>query len=174
MGKSGVLWEILGALSWLIIELVEKNIMFRGATSLNLDAKGRLVIPTKHREAMQVESAGNLVLTAHPHRCLLLYPQPAWEPIQAKMMALSSFDKQSSALQRLLVGFAEDVVLDGAGRMLVSPVLRDFAGLGKEVMLVGQGSHFELWNMDAWRAQLAHVLQDDNFTMPSELEGFSL
>ena len=148
--------------------------MFRGATNLSMDAKGRLAVPAKHRDALLTQSAGNVVLTAHPHGCLLLYPQPAWEPIQAKMMALSSFDKQSSALQRLLVGFAEDVSMDSAGRMLVSPVLRDFAGLDKEVMLVGQGSHFELWNMEAWRAQLAQVMQDDNFSMPSELEGFSL
>ena len=148
--------------------------MFRGATSLNLDAKSRLAVPTKHREALQLECAGNLVLTAHPHRCLLLYPQPAWEPIQAKMMALSSFDKQSSALQRLLVGFAEDITLDSAGRMLVSPVLRDFAGLDKSVMLVGQGSHFELWNMDAWRTQLEQVMLSESFSMPAELEGFSL
>lgn len=148
--------------------------MFRGATSLSLDAKSRLAVPTKHRESLQLECAGNLVLTAHPHRCLLLYPQLAWEPIQAKMMALSSFDKQSSALQRLLVGFAEDITLDSAGRMLVSPVLREFAGLDKEVMLVGQGSHFELWDMEAWRAQLAQVMQNDSFTMPTELEGFSL
>ena len=148
--------------------------MFRGATSLSLDAKSRLAVPTKHREALQLECAGNLVLTAHPHRCLLLYPQPAWEPIQAKMMALSSFDKQSSSLQRLLVGFAVDVVLDSAGRMLVSPVLREFAGLDKEVMLVGQGSHFELWDMEAWRAQLAQVIHGGDFEMPAELEGFSL
>jgi MraZ protein len=148
--------------------------MFRGATSLNLDAKSRLAVPTKHREALQLECAGNLVLTAHPHRCLLLYPQPAWEPIQAKMMALSSFDKQSSALQRLLVGFAEDITLDGAGRLLISPVLRDFAGLDKSVMLVGQGSHFELWNMDAWRTQLEQVMLSESFSMPAELEGFSL
>lgn len=148
--------------------------MFRGATSLNLDAKGRLAVPTKHREALQLECAGNLVLTAHPHRCLLLYPQPAWEPIQAKMMALSSFDKQSSALQRLLVGFAEDIVVDSAGRVLVSPVLRDFAGLDKSVMLVGQGSHFELWSMDAWRVQLEQVMLSESFSMPAELEGFSL
>jgi len=123
---------------------------------------------------LQLECAGNLVLTAHPHRCLLLYPQPAWEPIQAKLMALSSFDKNSSALQRLLVGFAEDVTMDGAGRLLVSPALRDFAGLGKEIMLVGQGSHFELWSMEAWRSQLEQVMQGDGFTMPAELEGFSL
>lgn len=148
--------------------------MFRGATSLNLDAKGRLAVPSRHRDALQVQCAGNLVLTAHPHGCLLLYPQPAWEPIQAKMMALSSFDKQSSALKRLLVGYAEDIALDSAGRLLVSPSLREFAQVEKQAMLVGQGSHFELWNMDAWRAQLERVMSGDETDLPPELEGFSL
>lgn len=148
--------------------------MFRGATNLSMDAKGRLAVPARHREALLTQSAGNVVLTAHPHRCLLLYPQPAWEPIQAKMMALSSFDRQSSNLQRLLVGYAEDIALDSAGRMLVSPVLREFAGLEKEVMLVGQGSHFEMWNMEAWRKQLENVMSGDGIEMPAELEGFSL
>ncbi len=148
--------------------------MFRGATNLSMDAKGRLAVPARHREALLTQSAGNVVLTAHPHRCLLLYPQPAWEPIQAKMMALSSFDRQSSSLQRLLVGYAEDIALDSAGRMLVSPVLREFAGLEKEVMLVGQGSHFEMWNMEAWRKQLENVMNGDGIEMPTELEGFSL
>ena len=148
--------------------------MFRGATSLNLDAKGRLAIPAKHRDALLNQGAGHLVLTAHPHRCLLLYPQPAWEPIQAKMMALSSFDKQSSSLQRLLVGFAEDIELDNSGRLLVSPVLREFSGLEKQAMLVGQGSHFELWSMEAWRVQLEHAMSSDDMLLPAELEGFSL
>jgi MraZ protein len=148
--------------------------MFRGATSLNLDAKGRLAVPSRHRDALLAKGAGNLVLTAHPHRCLLLYPQPAWEPIQAKLMALSSFDKQSSALQRLLVGYAEDMEMDSAGRLLVSPVLREFAGLEKQAMLVGQGSHFELWNMEAWRAQMERVMTDGDMELPVELEGFSL
>ena len=90
------------------------------------------------------------------------------------MMALSSFDRQSSSLQRLLVGYAEDITIDNAGRMLVSPALRDFAGLEKDVMLVGQGSHFEMWNMDAWRKQLENVMSGDGIEMPAELEGFSL
>jgi MraZ protein len=90
------------------------------------------------------------------------------------MMALSSFDKQSSGLQRLLVGYAEDVVVDNAGRLLVSPTLREFAGLEKEVMLVGQGSHFEMWNLSAWRKQLENVMGGDSIEMPAELEGFSL
>ena len=148
--------------------------MFRGATSLNLDAKGRLAIPAKHRDALQSQGGGHLVLTAHPHRCLLLYPQPAWEPIQAKLMGLSSVDKQSSTLQRLLVGFAEDIELDSAGRLLVSPVLREFSGLEKQAMLVGQGSHFELWSMDAWRAQLEQAMGGGDMQLPAELEGFSL
>jgi len=114
------------------------------------------------------------VLTAHPHRCLLLYPQVAWEPIQAKMMSLSSFDKRSSALQRLLVGYAEDMQMDAAGRLLVSPALREFAGLDKQAMLVGQGSHFEIWNLDAWRAQLDIVMAREDLALPTELEGFSL
>jgi MraZ protein len=103
---------------------------------------------------------------------LLLYPQPAWEPIQAKVMSLSSFDLKLSALQRLLVGHAEDITLDNSGRLLVSPVLRSFAGLDKDVMLVGQGSHFELWNMEAWHKQLQNVVGD--IEMPLDLSGFSL
>lgn len=148
--------------------------MFRGATNLSMDAKGRLAVPAKHRDALLTQSAGNVVLTAHPHGCLLLYPQPAWEPIEAKMMALSSFDKQSSGLQRLLVGYAEDVLVDSAGRLLVSPTLREFANLEKEVMLVGQGSHFEMWNLSAWRKQLENVMGNESIEMPAELEGFSL
>jgi MraZ protein len=146
--------------------------MFRGATSLNLDAKGRLAVPSRHRDALMNQSAGHLVLTAHPHRCLLLYPQPAWEPIQAKIMSLSSFDRQSSALQRLLVGYAEDMEMDSAGRLLISPALREFAQLEKSAMLVGQGSHFELWSMESWKAQLEQVMDVDS--LPTELEGFSL
>lgn len=148
--------------------------MFRGATSLNLDAKGRLAVPSKHRDVLAAECGGHLVLTAHPHRCLLLYPQPAWEPIQSKIMSLSSFDPQSSKMQRLLVGYAEDVELDSAGRLLVSSVLRDFAGLEKQAMLVGQGSHFELWSMESWRQQLERVMADEDMALPAELEGFSL
>ena len=148
--------------------------MFRGVTSLNLDAKGRLAVPSRHRDALFAESAGRVVLTAHPHRCLLLYPQPAWEPIQAKIMSLSSFDRQSSALQRLLVGYAEDIELDSSGRLLVSPALREFIGLEKQAMLVGQGSHFELWSADGWKAQLEKVMAGDGMELPAELEGFSL
>ena len=148
--------------------------MFRGANLLNIDAKGRMTMPTKHRETLLVQSSGDLVITAHPHGCLLLYPQIAWEPIQSKIMALSSFDKKSSALQRLLVGYAEDISLDTAGRLLLSQVLREFASIDKQAMLVGQGSHFELWDKEAWDQQMQNATQQDASSIPIELEGFSL
>jgi len=148
--------------------------MFRGANLLNIDAKGRMAMPTKHREILLVQSSGELVITAHPHGCLLIYPQIAWEPIQSKIMALSSFDKKSSALQRLLVGYAEDISLDTVGRLLLSQVLREFSRIDKQAMLVGQGSHFELWDKDVWDQQMQNATQQDASTLPIELEGFSL
>ena len=81
--------------------------MFSGATNLSMDVKGRLAVPAKHRDALLTQSAGNVVLTAHPHGCLLLYPQPAWEPIESKLTGLSSFNPQTSAIKRMIIGQAE-------------------------------------------------------------------
>ncbi len=158
--------------------------MFQGAAQLSLDAKGRLAVPTRHRDGLQRSfgsgddqeqkgSSGKLVLTAHPHRCLLLYPAPAWGPIRDRIMGFSSFDPQTSLWKRLLVGFAEEVDLDNSGRVLVSPELRKFAGIDKQVMMVGQGSHFEVWSVEAWEAQLAQLDRGDGKPPPG-LENFAL
>ena len=147
--------------------------MFQGATGLNLDAKGRLAVPTRHREPLQEGNGGQLVLTAHPHKCLLLYPSLAWEPIRARIMTFSSFDPQLSLWKRLRVGFAEELELDGAGRLLISPVLRKFAGLEKQVMFVGQGSHFELWSQAAWDQQIAGI-ETEAEKLPPGMENFAL
>jgi len=151
-------------------------VLFRGATSLSLDAKNRLAVPTKYRQAILDACAGNLVLTAHPHGCLLLYPQPAWEPVEKSLMEKPSFDEDVSAMQRLLVGMAEDLELDGTGRILVSNVLKTFAGLDKEVILVGQLTRFEIWNLDTWNAKTAQLIPTagQKFTMPAALGDFSL
>ena len=98
--------------------------MFRGVTQLNLDNKGRLAIPTKYREVLMAFCTGHLVLTVDPAKCLLVYPQPAWEPIEQKLNSLSSFNPQTRSLQRLLVGNASDVEMDGSGRILVPSPLR--------------------------------------------------
>ena len=147
--------------------------MFQGANSLSLDAKGRLMIPAKHRMPLQGGSDGVVVLTAHPHRCLLLYPFDAWEPIRAHIMTFSSFDKTASTFKRVLVGFAEEMAFDNAGRLLISQALRQFAQFEKQVMLIGQGSHFEIWSRVFWDKQLEN-LENHSDPIPSHFENFAL
>ncbi|WP_153111911.1 division/cell wall cluster transcriptional repressor MraZ [Propionivibrio limicola] len=148
--------------------------VFQGAAALNLDAKGRLAIPARHREALVAASEGQLVLTAHPHRCLLLYPAAAWEPIRDKVLAASSLNQQSAAIKRLLVGNARDESLDSAGRLLVAPELRQFAQLEKQVWLVGQGSHFEIWSDAGWQKQQEMFFGMGNEMLPPGLEDLPL
>ena len=148
--------------------------VFQGATQINLDAKGRMSVPTKARDPLTQGGTVKLVLTAHPEGCLLLYPAPAWEPIRAKVMAFPSLDRQSNLWKRLLVGFAEEVEPDGAGRLLVSPVLRDYAHITRQVMFVGQGSHFEIWDLEAWNAGLESLRTGGTPNVPPGMENFSL
>jgi len=146
---------------------------FRGISQLVLDAKGRLAIPARHRDAL-ANGSSTLVLTADPGQCLLLYPQASWEPIQAEVMAMPSFDPRARALQRLLVGHATDVDIDAAGRILVPPPLREYAALDKHVVLVGQGRKFELWDDAAWRTQTAQAITFPASELPPGLATFSL
>jgi len=157
--------------------------VFRGVTHVALDAKGRLAIPARYRDALVATgdepAAGEsgdraLVLTVDPSGCLLLYPRAAWEPIQARLMNLSSFNEPIRRLQRLLVGHADDVDLDAAGRVLVSPGLRQYAGLDHRVVLVGQGNKFEIWDEQRWREQTAQAISFAGAELPPELDGFSL
>ncbi len=148
--------------------------MFQGAAQLNLDSKGRLAIPARHRDVLLKDCAGQLVLTADADGCLLLYPQPEWLPIREKLMQLSAFNPRIRALQRFLVGYAEDVEMDAAGRVLISPALRSYAALDKHVMLVGQGNKFEIWDEARWQAQHEKMVGFANGELPAELEGFTL
>ncbi|TVO64167.1 division/cell wall cluster transcriptional repressor MraZ [Denitromonas ohlonensis] len=147
--------------------------MFQGAAALSLDAKGRLAIPARHRDALTA-GAGELVVTGHPHRCLLIYPSEAWQPIRDKVLAGSSLEPRSAMLKRLLVGFAREERLDGAGRVLVAPELRQFAELEKSVWLVGQGSHFELWSDAGWQKQQELMFGMGADLLPPGLEDLAL
>ena len=148
--------------------------MFRGVAQLNLDSKGRLAVPARFRDALNARCSGHLVVTADSDRCLLIYPLPDWEPIEQKLMALSSFNAQIRELQRRLVGYAEDVVMDSTGRILVPPALRNYAQLEKAAVLVGQGHKFELWSKDGWDARMEKGGDFGPGGLPPELEGFSL
>ena len=147
--------------------------MFQGASELNLDVKGRMAVPVKHREPLSEPSTGKLVLTAHPEGCLLMYPLKQWEPICDRVMTFPSLDRTASLYKRLLIGFAEEHVLDSNGRVLISPELRKYAGIEKLVMFVGQGTHFEIWNVSAWETQLKSLISG-TAGLPPGTENFSL
>ena len=124
---------------------------FRGVAQLALDAKGRLADSgAASRRARATAAAGASSSPPTRASCLLLYPLAAWEPIQARLMGLSSFNERIRGLQRLLVGHADDVEMDGAGRILVPPALRDTRSSTSTSVLVGQGKKFELWNKTQW------------------------
>lgn len=148
--------------------------MFRGVTTVSLDSKGRLGVPARYRDALAARAEGRVVVTADPNRCLLLYPQPEWEPIEKRLMGLSSFNPRIRQLQQLLVGHAEVMDLDASGRILLTPMHRQFAELDKSVVLVGQGMKFELWNEGRWNERVEEALSFKDGEMPPELEGFTL
>jgi transcriptional regulator MraZ len=127
--------------------------VYRGATKVTLDDKGRMVLPTRYRESIQERAQGKLVVTIHRDQCLLTYPKPEWEQTELKLMSLQSEHPQVRWLQRLMVGYATDVELDGHGRFLLPPELREIAALGRSGMLVGQGNRFELWDEARWIEQ---------------------
>lgn len=151
--------------------------MFRGVNTVNLDSKGRLAIPTRYRDQLQHLSDGQMVVTVDRDGCLLLYPLPEWEEIERKLARLSSFQKQSRKLQRLLIGHATECEMDGNGRILLSQPLREFAGLEKAIVLIGQSNKFEIWSESTWTERRKEWLEsndDDDGDLPAELESLSL
>jgi MraZ protein len=151
--------------------------LFRGVSSLNLDAKGRIAIPTRYRERLVEVCASELVITVDKDRCLLIYPQPTWLDIEEKLKKLPSFDEASRNLQRLYIGNAHDIEMDGQGRLLLPQELRKFANLEKKVALVGQINKFELWDEETWNARQDAWLQKIDLNaleLPDDFKSISI
>ena len=141
--------------------------MFQGASSLSLDAKGRLSVPTRHRDVLLATAAGQLTLTRHPHGCLMVFPRPEWEKFRERIAQLPM---SAQWWKRIFLGNAMDVDMDATGRVLVSPELRAAAGITRETMLLGMGEHFELWDKARYEAQEAEALQGE---MPEAFKDFA-
>lgn len=151
--------------------------MFRGMNPINLDAKGRMAIPARYREKISECCGGSLVATIDTEtRCLLLYPQPEWELIQAKIEALPSFNPAARRIQRLLIGHATDLEMDGNGRLLLSAPLREYAELDKKIVLLGQGRKFEIWSETGWLSTRDQYLEDvdGGMALPDDMQILSL
>lgn len=151
--------------------------MFRGANKVTLDAKGRLAMPTRYRERIVERSNGRLIATVdRADRCLLIYPLPEWEEIELKLRRLPTLNPVARRLQRLMIGHATDLELDNSGRILLPPSLREYAGLSRTAMLIGQGNRFELWDEALWNANREQWLKVDESAeeLPPELSSLSL
>jgi len=141
--------------------------VFQGASSLSLDAKGRLSVPTRHRDVLMATAAGQLTITKHPHGCLMVFPRGEWEKFRERLAALPM---SAQWWKRIFLGNAMDCDMDGNGRVLISPELRAAAGLSKEAVLLGMGNHFELWDAQTYAAQEQAAMQAD---MPDVFKDFS-
>jgi len=129
------------------------DVVFRGANVLTLDDKGRMAMPAKYREQLTASCDGRLIITVGRDRCLLLYPLPVWEEIEAQLNQLPGLDPNVRLLQRNLIGRSEDLELDAQGRVRLPPQLREFAQLEKRIALVGVTKKFELWNEETLAEQ---------------------
>jgi len=147
-----------------------KTVVFRGATKVSLDAKGRMAIPTRYRERLATRCDGQIIVTVDKDHCLLVYPLPDWEELERKLVRLPSMNKVARRIVRIMVGYATEVDMDGSGRILVSKELREFASLEKQAMLIGQGNKFELWDEATWNEKRdAWLNEDDDGEMPADL-----
>jgi MraZ protein len=136
-----------------------------------------MALPTRYRERLSERCDGQIVVTVDRDHCLLIYPLPEWEEIERKLVRLPSLNKQARRLQRLLIGHATECQLDGNGRVLLPQPLRDFADLQRNVVLIGQGNKFELWNEALWNERREQWLEEDDsdgLELPDELENLSL
>ncbi len=132
--------------------------MFRGVHNLTVDAKGRIKVPTRHQVQIDSICAGQMVLSIHPDDpCLLLYPLKDWQALEEKVSALPSLNIHTKRLKRKLIGHATDCDLDKAARLLIPGALRDYANIGKKIILSGQGHNFELWDEETWNKQLNNL-----------------
>ena len=152
--------------------------MFRGVNNVNLDAKGRMAMPTRYREILVDRCAGQLIVTIDiDERSLLIYPLQDWEALERDLTRLPNFNKSARKIQRLLIGHATDAELDTSGRLLIPPPLRQYASLEKKAVLIGQGRKFELWSEDVWQARRDAWLEEDTLEsedLPDGLKTISL
>ena len=148
--------------------------MFYGSHLINMDTKGRIAIPARVRESLQQHGHSRVVVTAHTeNRCLHVFPESQWLEILPSIESLPSFNKISRRTKLLLMGHACPLELDANGRILLSPTLRDYAGLEKKLILVGQGKSMELWGEAQFTAYIDSPVDGDD-VIPDSMRNLSL
>lgn len=154
--------------------------MFRGISAINLDAKGRVAIPTRYREELMDCCDRQMVVTVAVNEhcvgesgCLWLYPLPEWEKLEQTISKLPTLNKMAGKLKRFLIGHASECEMDAQGRLLLPEKLRTFAGMDKKIVLVGQLNKFEIWNEHAWNVKEAEWMDSDDTEGLEDLDSLS-
>ena len=146
--------------------LIVAEIVYQGTSALTLDAKGRITVPARHRDALVVLANSQLTLTKHPAGCLLVFPRPGWEALRERLLVLPT---EAEGWRRLFIGSAVDLEVDASARLLIPPELRGAAGLSREVLLIGMGRRLELWDAARYAAHEAQVMASP---MPDAIRDF--
>jgi MraZ protein len=146
--------------------------MFRGSYEHTLDAKGRLSMPALFREALmhQAEAEAEqteatpaserLILTTGIDQCLVAYTPSEWHAFEARLASLSQFDPAVVQLKRIYVAGATECALDKNGRLLIPPLLREYADLKRDAVWAGMVTTLEIWAKEHWVEQVAVSRQD--------------
>lgn len=122
--------------------------VFLGEYQHTLDAKGRVSLPRKFRDGI----GSRLVVSKGLEKCLYVYPADGYQTFLENLLAASDFDRNSRAVRRFFTAGASEVEIDGAGRVGLTPVLREFAGLSRDVVVAGVADHLEIWDAATWAA----------------------
>ena len=136
--------------------------MFKGISNLSIDIKGRASMPLRYRKDFCSKNKCKLVITADKDKCLLIYTQNNWNIIEKKLSNLPSYNKEARFIQRLVIGHATESEIDSQGRFLIPNPLREYASIQKKIILLGQGSKFELWSENIWNKNMKSWLEREN------------
>ncbi len=133
--------------------------MFRGSSFHTIDAKGRLIIPSRFRDVIRA-NGGERVMISQMDGCLVVYPFEDWRRIETRILQLAQKSKQMRRFRRVFIGGAFECACDKQERILIPPLLRESAGLEKDVALVGVLDHFEIWSREAWEEEKLNLEKD--------------
>lgn len=124
--------------------------MFYGEYEHSLDKKGRLILPAKFREAAKANYIEKFYVTRGLDSCLFMFPEEEWKSQEAKFKSMSFTKSQSRKFNRLFFSGAQESTFDGQGRILIPKYLKDFAGIKRDVMIIGVANRIEIWDFQRW------------------------
>lgn len=145
---------------------------FKGQAEYSVDAKGRLAIPAKMRAVLNPEAKNTFTITRGFEQCIFLYPMDRWEVIESELNALNSYTRAARNFVRNVLMWADEVQLDGQGRIGIPKVLAEMAGVSDKALVIGALDHIEIWNPERFKSYLDEQ-EDDYETLAERVMGLT-